>query len=115
MKVLKKLLISLIYIIVVFIVFLLAVFFKLSTVQLRDISDYETINIQEDFTYEMMISPPRKYSALLQIDLPTRKKVAKYMKKHHYKLKSGKQEFIKNNPTLKELLNQCFIFEKMDE
>lgn len=115
MELLKKLFRILLCIIIVLIVFIFAIFLKLSTIQLRDVSDYDTIHIQEDFTYEMMISPPRKYSALYQIDLSTRKKVAKYMKKNHYKLKPGEQEFIKNNPTVNELLNNCFIFEKTDK
>ena len=60
-----------------------------------------------------MVYPPEKYAPLLQIDINMRKRVAEYMRKNNYKLKSGKQEFIRNNPSFKELIEGGFQFEKI--
>ena len=63
----------------------------------------------------MMMSPLDKYSQLLQISDEMRNKVSEYMRQNNLKLKSGKQEFIRNNPTFEELVNDGFIFEKIKE
>jgi hypothetical protein len=87
------------------------VFYKLSTIEIKDLSQ---IYVQGTFDYEMMINPPEEYSALYQIDLSMREQVAEYMKTNNYKLKEGEQEFIKNDPTFDELINNGFLFEKIE-
>ena len=69
---------------------------------------------QDDMVdWNVMMSPPEKYSQLIQISEEMRKKVSQYMKKNNLKLKSGEQEFIRNNPTFAELVNGGFQFEKI--
>lgn len=58
-----------------------------------------------------MLDPPEKYCQLLKIDLATRELVANHMRSKNYKLKAGKQIFVKNNPTFKELVFDNFKFE----
>lgn len=112
MKIFKRVLIG----IFCFVVLGILVFvYALSTIQIRDTKDYSQIYVQGTFDYKMMITPPEEYSALCQIDLSMRKQVADYMKKNNYKLKIGKQEFVRNNPTIDELINDGFVFEKMEE
>ena len=81
----------------------------------RRIRDYAVIYVDEKdvIDADAMLKPPEKYLPLLQIDADTRKLVAEHMKMNNYKLKSGKQEFIKNNPTFKELVAENFKFEKI--
>lgn len=89
--------------------------YKLSSIQVRGTKDYNEIYVKptEVFDYSMMIEPPEEYSALYQIDLPMRKKVAEYMKEHSFKLRCGEQSFIRLDPTFDELINDCFKFEKI--
>lgn len=110
MKILKNCMLIVIGIIIVYV---LVIFYQMSTTIVRDTKDYSQIYVEENdvFDYKMMLNPPEKYSALNQIDTPMRQKVAKYMKENNYKLQSGKQIFIRINPTLKELIDDCFIFE----
>ena len=81
----------------------------------RRIKEYAVIYVDDKDILDAnaMLSPPKKYSQLLLINLDTRKLVAEHMQMNHYKLKSGKQEFIKNNPTFKELVSENFEFEKI--
>lgn len=94
----------------VLIIMLLLAIYNLSTIKIRDTKDFSHIYVDDIFNYEMMISPPKKYEALNQIDFPMRKKVAGYMKENNYILKKGKQEFVRNNPTFEELIGG-FVFE----
>ncbi|MBR1970919.1 MAG: hypothetical protein IKA17_11265 [Clostridia bacterium] len=96
----------------IIIVYVLVVFYQLSTTRVRDTKDYSQIYVEENdvFDYKMMLNPPEKYSALNQIDTPMRQKVAKYMKENNYKLQCGKQIFIRIDPTFKELVDDCFVF-----
>ena len=82
----------------------------------RRIKDYESIFVDEEdiIDYNAMLQPPQKYSKLLHIDESTRKMVAEYMRMNNYKLSPGKQEFIKNNPTFKELVISGFKFETIE-
>lgn len=112
MKLFKTILVC---IICVAITFSILIIHKLSTIEVRDTKDYSQIYVQDVFDYEMMINPPEEYSALLQIDSSMREKVAAYMKENDFKLSSGKQEFIRNNPTFEELIEAGFEFEKMKE
>ena len=57
------------------------------------------------------MNPPQKYEAINQIDLEMRKKLSVYMQENNYRLAFGEQEFIRINPSFKELKN-CFRFEK---
>lgn len=101
------------YIIFAIIVFMfaivIAVIYKLSTIEVRQTKDYAEIYVDEN----AMVYPPEKYAPLLQIDINMRKRVAEYMRKNNYKLKGGKQEFIRNNPSFKELIEDGFQFEKI--
>ena len=65
------------------------------------------------FSDPLVIDVRKKYAPLLQIDINMRKRVAEYMRKNNYKLKGGKQEFIRNNPSFKELIEDGFQFEKI--
>lgn len=88
----------------------------IATAQDRRIRDYLQINIDENDIVDSkaMLNPPEKYSQLLKIDIETRKLVSEYMQMNNYKLKPGKQEFIKNNPTFKELISDGFKFSKIE-
>lgn len=92
------------------------VIYKLNNITIRQTKDYDVIYVgSEDIVdAKVMISPPEKYSQLLQIDENMRKKVANYMKENNLKLKSGKQEFIRNNPTFDELIKNGFEFEAIE-
>ncbi len=92
------------------------VVYNLSNTQIRQTKDYATMYVENEDLVDgdVMISPPEKYSQLLQIDVEMRKKVAKYMKNNNYKLKPGQQEFVRNNPTFKELIDDGFEFEKIN-
>ena len=99
-----------------FVILFVFVFMIIATAWDRRIKDYDSFFVDEEdiIDFNAMISPPEKYSKLLIIDLNTRKLVAEHMKMNNYKLKPGKQEFIKNNPTLRELLASCFRFEVIE-
>ena len=112
MKIIRRILICVILVVAIL---ALVFFYKLSSIQIRDTKDYSQIYVHGIFDYEMMINPTEEYSALYQIDLSMRKEVAEYMKKNNYKLKSGKQEFVRIHPTIDELINDGFVFEKMSE
>ena len=63
-----------------------------------------------------MLIPPEKYSHLLQIEVDTRMEVATYMMENNYKLKSGKQEFLRTDPALDDLIGGeygSFVFEEI--
>lgn len=81
----------------------------------RRIKDYSVMYVDDEDVVDAlaMVEPPEKYSQLLQIDVETRKLIAEHMKMNNYKLKPGKQEFIKNNPTFKELVADNFKFVKI--
>ena len=98
-------------------ILLLTLFYQLGNIEVRQTKDYAEMYVDEVdvVDYSSIITPPEKYSQLLQIDLAVREELANYMKTNNYKLKSGKQEFIRNNPTLDELINDGFAFEKMEE
>lgn len=103
------------FIFIVFVMILLTIY-KLNNVTIRQTKDYATmyIEVEDLIDADAMISPPEKYSQLLQIDLEIRLSIAAYMKENNLKLKNGKQKFIRNNPTLKELVNDGFVFEKIE-
>ena len=86
--------------------------YELNTIQIRQTKDFAQINIDENdiVAADEMISPPDKYSQLLQIDLEMRVRVAEYMKQNNFKLKCGNQEFIRINPTFEELIGEEFGF-----
>lgn len=98
-------------------IMLLGLFYQLGNIEVRQTKDYAEMYVDEVdvVDYSSIITPPEKYSQLLQIDLKVREELASYMKTNNYKLKSGKQEFIRNNPTRDELINDGFVFEKMEE
>lgn len=89
--------------------------YRLDNLSIRQTKDYAIIYVDEDDVIDSnaMISPPEKYSQLLQIDINTREKVAEYMQENNFKLKSGKQDFIRNNPSVDELINGGFEFEEI--
>ena len=98
-------------------IMLLGLFYQLGSIEVRQTKDYAEMYVDEVdvVDYSSIITPPEKYSQLLQIDLKVREELANYMKTNNYKLKSGRQEFIRNNPTIDELINDGFLFEKMEE
>lgn len=112
MKLIVKILLS---IVCFALVLCIIVFVDLATTRVRDTKDFSQIYVQDFFDYNMMINPPDQYSALLQIELPMRKKVAEYMKQNNLKLKTGEQVFVRINPTYKELIKDGFKFEKIIE
>lgn len=85
----------------------------LNNITVRQTKDYAVMYVDaEDIVdAKVMISPPEKYLQLLQIDFEMRKQVAEYMENNNLKLKPGKQEFVRNNPTFKELVEDGFVFE----
>lgn len=89
--------------------------YRLDNLSIRQTKDYAIMYVDEDDVIDSnaMISPPEKYSQLLQIDINTREKVAEYMQENNFKLKSGKQDFIRNNPSVDELINGGFEFEEI--
>lgn len=94
--------------------------YQLSKVKVRMTKDFAEMYIDEDDIVddELMISPPEKYSQLLQIDLEMRKQVADYMAENHLKLKGGKQTFIRLHPSFDELVDNGedgFRFEPIGE
>lgn len=113
MNVVKWVSIILIATILLATIFIAFVMYKFGKIQIRQTKDYAVMYVDEnDFLdSEAMISPPEKYSQLLQIDLSMRKRIAEYMENNNYKLKSGKQEFIRNNPSFEELIEDGFQFE----
>lgn len=112
----KRVMLITLIIIGIIIVSLAIFLYKFGNIQVRQTKDYAQMYVDENdiLDSEAVISPPEKYSQLLQIDLDMRKKVAEYMKKNNYKLKSGKQEFVRNNPSFKELIEDGFLFEVLD-
>lgn len=99
-----------------FIIIMFAFFVMLIATSIdRRFKLYETIDIDDEDVVDAdaMISPPDKYSELLQIDQETRKRIAEYMRMNNYKLKAGRQTFIKNKPTYQELISSGFEFEKI--
>lgn len=78
----------------------------------RTTKDFAYIEIEEGyiFDYNDMLDPPEEYDMLLNIEQSLRDKVAEYMRENNYRLKCGKQKFIINRPTYKELLD-CFEFD----
>ena len=90
-------------------------FYQLGNMQIRQTKDYAEMIVDENdiLDFEAFLSPPEKYPQLLQIDLNMRKRVAEYMQKNNYKLKSGKQKFVRNNPNFDELVNNGFLFERL--
>ena len=100
---------------ILLLVFICIITYKVLTIPVRTTKDYSIMYVDKNdiIDSETMINPPEKYSLLLKIDLKVRKKVAKYMKKNNFKLKTGNQEFITNDPTFKELIND-FVFESIN-
>lgn len=113
----KKIMVILAVIIGIIAIMLLGLFYQLGSIEVRQTKDYAEMYVDEVdvVDYSSIITPPEKYSQLLQIDLKVREELANYMKTNNYKLKSGRQEFIRNNPTIDELINDGFLFEKMEE
>lgn len=103
------------FIAVILIALTVFVIYKMNRTVIRQTKDYAVIYVEEnDFIdYKAMKSPPDKLSQLLQINADTRESVASYMKKNNLKLKSGKHQFVRNNPTLDELIFGGFSFEKI--
>lgn len=101
--------------ILMIVIIIVAIFCILKNTTVRTTKDYAVmyVDVEDIVDAEAMISPPEKYSQLLQIDLDMRKKVANYMEKNNLKLKSGKQRFVRIYPTLDELIDDGFEFEKM--
>ncbi len=112
-KALKTVIITVLVLIVIITLYLTFVFWQLSKIQVRQTKDYAEMYVDESdiLDSEAMISPPEEYAQLLQIDLEMRQKVAEYMEKNNYKLKSGKQIFIRINPSFEELIEDGFQFE----
>lgn len=92
-------------------------FYQLSNIQVRQTKDYAVMVVEQSdiVDWEEMLSPSDKYSQLLQISEEMRKEVSEYMKKNNLKLKNGEQEFVRNNPTFEELIEDGFQFEKIEE
>lgn len=96
---------------------LLGVFFhQLNQITVRPTKAYAIMYVSGDdvIDYKAMMDPPEKYSQLMQINEEMREKVAEYMKCHNYKLKGGKQEFVRIHPSYEELIEHGFIFEKIE-
>ena len=89
--------------------------YQLCTTEIRQTKDYAEMFIEEGDMIDCsaILNPPEKYSQLLQIDTGIRQKLASYMEKNNYRLKYGKQEFVRNHPTADELIND-FVFEKIE-
>ena len=104
--------------IIVSIVFLIVavLLYQLSNIDIRQTKDYAEMYVEEGdiIDCQVMITPPEKYSQLLQIDYEMRNEVSEYMRKNNFKLKSGKQEFVRNNPTFEELVENGFVFEEIE-
>lgn len=103
-------------IVIVFIVLLAAGLYALDRIPVRQTKDYAVMQVDEGDVVDgdAILSPPEKYSQLLQIDVGMREKLAAYMKDNNYKLKCVKQEFVRNDPTLNEL-TEDLQFEKIDQ
>lgn len=109
----KKVFIILVVFLCIVGIVVIALLCQMDNIIIRQTKDYAEIYIDEGDTvdYLVIINPPDKYSQLLQIDMETREELAQYMKENNYKIKSGKHEFIRNNPTLNELISDGFLFE----
>ena len=70
-------------VIVLVITILCFMFHQLSNIQIRQTKDYAIMVVEEDdiIDCDMTLSPPDKYSQLLQISDEMRKEVSEYMKK----------------------------------
>ncbi len=102
--------------ITILIILLIVSLYQIGNIQIRQTKDYAEMYVDptDVIDSQALISPPENYSQLLQIDTDMRKKVAKHMEEHNYKLKSGKQVFVRNNPSFKELTEDGFVFEKIE-
>lgn len=114
---LKYLKLSGVFIVIIVVVLIVFVIHRMNKTVVRQTKDYAIMYIGEnDFIDSVaMKSPPDKFYQLLQINIGTRESVAAYMKKNNLKLKTGKQEFVRNNPTVDELIYDGFLFEKISE
>lgn len=108
----KKILVIFSVIIGIIILATCVLLYQLSTIEIRQTKDYAEIYVDDTFNYEMMLYPTERYSALYQVDVKMREKVSDYMKENGYVLKKGRQEFIRNNPTFEELIEEGFVFER---
>jgi len=90
--------------------------YQLNNTTIRQTKDFAVMYVDSEDVVDatVILSPPEKYSQLSEIDVKLRKRVSEYMKKNKLKLKSGKQEFVRNNPTFEELINDGFVFEKIE-
>lgn len=79
--------------------------------------DWAEIFVDDEFDYNYMLNPPDKYKQILQIDKTLRADIAEYMENNNYRLKFGKQDFIRINPTYEWLIYDTdgygFVFEEM--
>ena len=96
------------------------VVYQLSNTKARGTKDYSEMYVDEGdmIDHTAMLVPPAKYDQLLQIDFEMRKQVADYMVENHLKLKSGKQVFVRINPSFDELVDSGengFQFEPIAE
>ncbi len=92
-------------------------FVSLSTIKVRPTKQFAEMYVDEGdvLDFNTFLCPHEKYNALLQIDSDMREKVAEYMKRNDYKLKSGHQEFIRSNLSFEELIDSGFEFEQITE
>lgn len=112
-KIIKQIGLVLLVLIGAYVIYLIVSFYVFLNTPIRSTKDFTTMYVEDGdvIDAEVMLSPPEKYSQLLEIDIDMRKKVAEYMKENNYKLKCGKQEFIRTDPSFKEL-KDGFQFEK---
>lgn len=89
---------------------------QLSNITIRQTKDYAVIYVdpKDCVDFRMFLNPTEKYKALRQINSELRVKVAGYMKDNNLKLAAGKQEFVRNNPTFEELIENGFKFQQIN-
>lgn len=117
----KRILLSTVCLVIAFLVVAAGVLlYQLSQTKVRMTKDFAEMIVDDEdmIDHAAMIFPSAKYDQLLQIDYEMRKQVAGYMAENHLKLKSGKQVFIRINPSFEELVDNGengFQFEPIGE
>ena len=96
------------------------ILYQFSHTKVRMTKDFAEMIVDDEdmIDHVAMIVPPAKYDQLMQIDYGMRKQVADYMAENHLKLKSGKQTFVRINPSFDELVDNGeygFQFEPIGE
>lgn len=116
-KFIKFLVIFLIVVLMLFLCYSLILFYQLDKINVRQTKDYNSFVVEkgEFADYRVFVYCNDKYQTLKQIGLEMRTEVANYMFLNNLKLCEGEQEFIRNEPTFNELINDNFKFEKIEK